>query len=104
MIWLLLGAEAIRLLAPRRHAANETNAAFEIPLENHHAGAQYTINMDLAGTTVRVIPDTGSFSLLVTSTRCEDCPQQAFNHEEASTEDYKSGDTTDSVSYGSGVV
>jgi hypothetical protein len=107
MIWLLLGAEALRLLAPHQHAANETNAVhatMEIPLENHHAGAQYTIKMDLAGTEVRVIPDTGSFSLLVTSTRCEECPQQAFKHEEAPTDDYTKSDMTDSVSFGSGVV
>jgi hypothetical protein len=107
MIWLLLGAEALRLLAPHQHAANATNAVYtgmQIPLENHHAGAQYTINMELAGTQVRVIPDTGSFSLLVTSTRCEGCPQQAFNHEDAPTADYASADTTDSVSFGSGVV
>jgi hypothetical protein len=60
--------------------------------------------MELAGTEVRVIPDTGSFSFLITSTRCEGCPQQAFDHEAAPNGDYTSADETDSVSFGSGVV
>jgi len=107
MIWLLLGTEALRLLAPHQHAANNangTNAVLEIPIENHHGGAQYTINMELAGSKLKVIPDTGSFGLLVTSTRCENCPQQAFDHEDAPTDEYESDDQVDMVHFGSGVV
>jgi hypothetical protein len=43
----------------------------------------YTVEMELGGQTVELIPDTGSFSLLVTSSNCDSCPHKGWHPEKS---------------------
>jgi len=111
MMWAawLSGAGAL-LLASRERRGNEANAVWEAELTNHHYGQQYTMNITVAGVEMPVIPDTGSFSLLVTSKRCGTCPARAraFDYQQAAlngTYDANDDDVTkEKVSFGSGTV
>jgi hypothetical protein len=79
-----------------------------LELESHYMGQQYTCNLTVAGETMPVIPDTGSFSLLVSSKRCPDCSQRAFDPVAAEADggyDPNNEDVvSDKVSFGSGTV
>lgn len=76
---------------------------FVVPLENF-AGAQYLMNITVGGQPITVIPDSGSFGLLVTSTRCADCPQKTLQVDDLHEDAYESKERTTSVSFGSGKV
>jgi len=105
---LLASAAAALLLASRESINGTGNAVFEATLEPHYYGQQYTINITVAGEVMPVIPDTGSFSLLVTSKRCAVCPQQAFDHVDAEARGAYDPNEEDAVvervSFGSGAV
>lgn len=66
--------------------------------------AQYLATIVVGGQHLKVVPDTGSFSLLLTSTRCHDqeCPKRSFDRTKSSS--YKQLEREDVVSYGSGRV
>lgn len=72
-------------------------------LENM-GNAQYLSTIIVGGQKLKVVPDTGSFSLLVTSTRCDkkECPRRSFDPKGSST--YKMLQREDFVQYGSGAV
>eukprot|EP00746_Dinoflagellata_sp_MGD_P002365 gnl/MRDRNA2_/MRDRNA2_104589_c0_seq1.p1 gnl/MRDRNA2_/MRDRNA2_104589_c0~~gnl/MRDRNA2_/MRDRNA2_104589_c0_seq1.p1 ORF type:complete len:576 (+),score=101.09 gnl/MRDRNA2_/MRDRNA2_104589_c0_seq1:224-1729(+) len=66
--------------------------------------AQYLATITVGGQKLKVVPDTGSFSLLVTSTRCrkKECPRRSFDPEGSPT--YEMLQREDFVQYGSGRV
>jgi hypothetical protein len=65
-------------------------------------------SINSTGEVMPVIPDTGSFSLLVTSKRCAVCPQRAFDHVDAEASGAYDPNEDDAViervSFGSGDV
>jgi hypothetical protein len=66
--------------------------------------AQYLLTITVGGQKLKVVPDTGSFSLLLTSTRCnqKECPKRSFDRTSSST--YEELQREDFVHYGSGKV
>jgi len=62
----------------------------------------YTLSINLGGESLTVIPDTGSFALVVTSTLCpeEECPRRTFDPAKAS--GYKSLGNSTLQEFGSG--
>jgi len=63
----------------------------------------YTVDVDLGGQKIEVVPDTGSFSLLVTSKNCSECPHQGWNPGKSKT--YKSLPRKSAqITFGSGRV
>lgn len=70
----------------------------------NYGNAQYTIDVVVGGQHIEMIPDTGSFSVMVTSTLCPkaECPKRAFAPANSST--YKDLQGNHSVHFGSGTV
>lgn len=75
---------------------------FETGAENYD-NVYYTVDVDLGGQKIEVVPDTGSFSLLVTSKNCSECPHQGWNPAKSKT--YKSLPRKSAqITFGSGRV
>lgn len=62
----------------------------------------YTVDITVGGQTLEVVPDTGSFSLLVTSTNCHGCPHQGWNATASSS--WEPLDEYARITFGSGPV
>lgn len=68
-------------------------------LRNFH-NVQYHADLEIGGQVVSGIFDTGSFDLVVVSTRCKKCPEPEYNHSASST--YVPDGTEQMHQYGSG--
>lgn len=70
----------------------------------NHKDIQFTLDVALGGQNLRVVPDTGSFALAVTSKRCspDNCPKRAFDPFVSKT--FKSSGKNKSVGFGSGYL
>lgn len=73
------------------------------PLTNHGNYA-FVMEFELAGQQLRAVPDTGSFTLLVTSAHCptSSCPRRAFQPQNSAT--YTNLETQAILTFGSGTV
>jgi len=72
---------------------------FRQRLENYH-NVQYHTMIQIGGQNVSGIMDTGSFEIVVVSTRCGQCPDPEYNHSESRT--YVDEGTIRKHTYGSG--
>lgn len=83
------GTGGLRLAATRSVAAD----VHVTELGDGSIKSQYVLPVEIGGQRLDVLPDTGSFSLVVSSKRCPEssCPQRAFDPEASSTYKQRSG-------------